>query len=37
LFLRHHEKALLEGEYIPLDETNQNVLSFLRKAHELNF
>ena len=31
LDLRHHEKALLEGEYIPLDENNPNVLSFLRR------
>ena len=31
LFLRHHEKALMEGEYIPLDESNPNVLSFLRR------
>jgi len=31
LFLRHHEKALLEGEYIPLDESNPYVLSFLRR------
>jgi len=31
LYLRHHEKALLEGEYIPLDENNPNVLSFLRR------
>jgi len=32
LFLRHHEKALAEGEYIPLDESNPNVLSFLRRS-----
>jgi alpha-glucosidase len=32
LFLRHHEKALLNGEYIPLDESNPNVLSFLRRS-----
>jgi len=32
LFLRHHEKALLDGEYIPLDESNPNVLSFLRRS-----
>lgn len=31
LDLRHHEKALIEGEYIPLDENNPNVLSFLRR------
>ena len=31
LKLRHDEKALLEGEYIPLDENNPNVLSFLRR------
>jgi alpha-glucosidase len=31
LDLRHHEKVLLEGEYIPLDENNPNVLSFLRR------
>ncbi len=31
LDLRHHEKALIEGEYIPLDENNSNVLSFLRR------
>ena len=31
LYLRHHEKALLEGEYISLDENNPNVLSFLRR------
>jgi alpha-glucosidase len=31
LYLRHHEKALLEGEYIALDESNPNVLSFLRR------
>jgi alpha-glucosidase len=31
LFLRHHEKALMEGEYIPLDEANPNVLSFIRR------
>ena len=35
LFLRHHEKALMEGQYIPLDESNPNVLSFLRRLeHE---
>jgi alpha-glucosidase len=33
LDLRHHEKALLEGEYIPLDENNPNVLSFLRRVN----
>jgi alpha-glucosidase len=31
LYLRHHEKALIEGEYIPLDENNPNVFSFLRR------
>jgi alpha-glucosidase len=31
LDLRHHEKALIDGEYIPLDENNPNVLSFLRR------
>ena len=31
LQLRQHEKALIEGEYIPLDENNPNVLSFLRR------
>ena len=31
LDFRHHEKALIEGEYIPLDENNPNVLSFLRR------
>lgn len=31
LELRHHERALIEGEYIPLDENNPNVLSFLRR------
>src|SRR5215472_17133625 len=31
LFLRHHEKALMNEEYIPLDESNLNVLSFLRR------
>ena len=33
LDLRRHEKALLEGEYIPLDENNPNVLSFLRRSN----
>ena len=31
LDLRHHELALIEGEYVPLDENNPNVLSFLRQ------
>ncbi len=31
LFLRHHEEALLDGEYIPLNENSPNVLSFLRR------
>jgi glycosidase len=31
LYLRHQEKALIEGEYIPLDENNPNPLSFLRR------
>jgi alpha-glucosidase len=30
LYLRRHEAALLEGEYIGLDDSNPNVLSFLR-------
>jgi alpha-glucosidase len=33
LHLRHSEKALLDGQYVPLDESNPNVLSFLRQ-HE---
>jgi glycosidase len=31
LALRHHEPALLEGEYIPLNEDDSNVLAYLRK------
>jgi alpha-glucosidase len=31
LHLRHSEKALLEGRYIPLDERSPSVLSFLRE------
>ena len=31
LFLRHHEEALLDGEYLPLNENSPNVLSFLRQ------
>lgn len=31
LDVRHHEKALIEGEYIALDEGNSNVLSFMRQ------
>jgi alpha-glucosidase len=30
LALRHHEPALLEGEYIPLNEDDPNVLAYLR-------
>ncbi len=30
LALRHHESALLEGEYIPLNEDDPNVLAYLR-------
>jgi glycosidase len=31
LALRHENKALLDGEYIPLNESDPNVLSYLRK------
>lgn len=31
LALRHQNRALLEGEYIPLNEDDPNVLSYLRK------
>jgi alpha-glucosidase len=31
LALRHHEPALLEGEYIPLNEDDPNVLAYLRR------
>jgi alpha-glucosidase len=31
LFLRRQEKALLEGEYVALNENNKSVLSFLRR------
>lgn len=33
LSLRRQEKALIDGDYTPLDESNQNVLSFLRQFH----
>ena len=33
LSLRRQEKALTDGDYTPLDESNQNVLSFLRQFH----
>ena len=29
--LRHHEPALLEGTYVPLNQNDQNVLSYLRR------
>ncbi|HTR22595.1 MAG TPA: alpha-glucosidase [Terriglobales bacterium] len=31
LALRHHEPALLDGDYVPLDQENPNVLSYLRR------
>jgi len=31
LALRHHEPALLDGDYIPLNEDNASVLSYLRR------
>ena len=31
LALRHQNRALLDGEYIPLNQDDPNVLSFLRK------
>ena len=31
LALRHHEPALLDGNYIALNEDNPNVLSYLRR------
>jgi alpha-glucosidase len=31
LALRHQEAALLEGEYVPLNESDSNVLSYLRR------
>ncbi|HVH50054.1 MAG TPA: alpha-glucosidase, partial [Candidatus Bathyarchaeia archaeon] len=31
LYLRHHENALLDGNYIPLTETDPAVISFLRR------
>jgi glycosidase len=34
LHLRHCEKALLDGQYVALDETNPNVLSFLRQQED---
>jgi glycosidase len=30
LALRHHERALLDGDYVPLNQDNPNVLSYLR-------
>lgn len=34
LDLRHREVALLEGEYLPLNEDNHNVLSYLRRYNK---
>jgi alpha-glucosidase len=31
LLLRHSEKSLLDGEYVPLNESNPSVLSYLRR------
>ena len=31
LFLRHHEPALLDGEYVPLNQNDPNVLCYLRR------
>jgi glycosidase len=31
LALRHHERALLDGDYVPLNQDNPNVLSYLRR------
>ncbi len=31
LFLRHHERALLDGAYVPLNESDPYVLSYLRR------
>jgi alpha-glucosidase len=34
LALRHHEPALLDGDYVPLNQDNANVLSYLRKMDQ---
>ena len=31
LMLRHHQPALLDGDYVPLNEDDPNVLSYLRR------
>ena len=34
LALRHHQPALLDGDYVPLDQDDTNVLSYLRKLDQ---
>jgi len=31
LALRHQERALLDGDYVPLNQDNPNILSYLRR------